>query len=266
MKEPQSQGPFAYLKFFVMFVAILLVASFILRIGFMMVESKFQDPSFYVLTQFDGRPYVVHFDTNSRKIYSVEMSLKVFFKGKKLKTSLESGMPIDAFVQGKRLEDIVSIPSIIMYVLAPTGGSNINGVNAVDLFKLWMVTWQTNVSDKGTVNLSKNGENFTHQQAVYDALKDPGIVNEKVSVEIVNRSGVDGAGNKFAIMLKNIGVNVISISTKKEISKSVIINRSSGSKTINKLLHLLGFGYKESEAPGIADVTIELGKDIKKQL
>lgn len=268
MKEKliQKQTPFTYLKFFLLFVVILLSMSFLIRIVLMIYESKFQDSSFYVLTKERGTPYVVHFDTGSGEINMVEIKKKNFLAGNKMKSSLVSEVPIDASVQNKDLSDIVSIPSILAHALTPIESRDIDGMNAVDLFKLYLFILRTNVSDKNTVFMD-NGKNLlTVQQAVYDALKDSGIVNEKLSVEIVNRSGENGLGTKYATMLKNMGVNVISVTTGTKIAKSVIISRSSDSKTARKIAHLLEFRQKNSTTGGITDITIDIGQDVLNKL
>ena len=93
-----------------------------------------------------------------------------------------------------------------------------------------------------------------------EEFRDSEIFNEKVTLEIVNSTGVDGLGSKVGFLLSNLGVNVISIRNG-EANNTKISVKGKGSQTLGRIEKLFKVKAQADETNSIADITINIGKD-----
>lgn len=101
-----------------------------------------------------------------------------------------------------------------------------------------------------------------------DAAKKPSLpATGKVTVEIINASGIDGAGEKMATMLRSKGFDVASVSTMTATYKNTtVVANTANTTVVNKLSglpfqHSLQVSKEESSGP---QATIYIGKDFSK--
>ncbi len=94
---------------------------------------------------------------------------------------------------------------------------------------------------------------------------DSALSAEKMSIHIINGTGVSGLGNRLARLITNMGGNVISVTSAQEaIEKSKISCVQIDNAlpyTCRRLSYLLGGDMQASDNRGISDVEIIIGKE-----
>lgn len=87
-------------------------------------------------------------------------------------------------------------------------------------------------------------------------------MREKISIAIVNGTGVAGLGNRIARLITNIGGNVVSVSTSDNlISDSEILYSKENNYTARRIAQILSFKINNKDNMDISDVTIFIGKN-----
>ncbi|MBI2074882.1 MAG: LytR C-terminal domain-containing protein [Candidatus Levybacteria bacterium] len=138
----------------------------------------------------------------------------------------------------------------------------------IDVARLWLFTktvashaiYVKNYSIPDNVDLSSE---LTIDKILSQLFSDSAVSAEKVSIQIVNGTGVSGLGNRLARLITNMGGNVISVSTSdKLIETSEIDYFDKKNYTLEKLYSILKFPIKKIDlSSNISDLIIILGKD-----
>lgn len=117
---------------------------------------------------------------------------------------------------------------------------------------------QTNVLRE---EISTDDEDAMVDKTATALLSDYTITNEKLSIHIINKTGVSGLGNRLARYITNSGGNVISVSSSDDLTDSSSIScTKKDSYTCKRLSSVLQFDIQEGEQHGIADIEIIIGK------
>ena len=162
--------------------------------------------------------------------------------------------------------DIFSLGNTVKYILMPSFYSS-SGLNSLDILKIYFVFSSVSALDftagiydiQGKDNVLDDTSNH-----MYDYFKDGNIINDGISVEVINGSGVDGAASKIAQMLKNNGFNIVSVtSSDKEYKLSNIVCRTAKNYSTQKIEKIFSTSFSCGQGTGIADITIILGKDYR---
>lgn len=91
---------------------------------------------------------------------------------------------------------------------------------------------------------------------------DSSLSADKQSIAIVNGTDIVGYGTRLARLISNMGGNVISVSSAdNNILSSRILYSGENTYTLQKLAKILNFPILASKKQGIADITIEIGKN-----
>lgn len=137
-----------------------------------------------------------------------------------------------------------------------------------DVFGLWWFVKAIPAHATGSEEFMitiKNGaieESGRNAKQVSQLFVDDALQEEKLSIQIINGTGVSGFGSRLAKLLTNMGGNIIIVSTADlEIATSEIAYYGKESYTLSRLALLLSYPVKPLYSPGIADVIITLGKD-----
>ena len=96
--------------------------------------------------------------------------------------------------------------------------------------------------------------------------KDPKIINEAKSIEIINATDIAGLGNKLAVFISNMGGNVILVKTEEPKQNSKIIYYGEKTYTLTRINKFLKYEVTPSTKREVADVIIVIGKDGLKEL
>ena len=95
-----------------------------------------------------------------------------------------------------------------------------------------------------------------------DMFYDKSILRDDVSLEIINASGILGAGNEVARLFGHIGVNVVAVRTSSEIKKpSTLSYFGKKTYTLRRISHLSDLEPAELKGEHIADIVLTIGDD-----
>lgn len=135
-----------------------------------------------------------------------------------------------------------------------------------DIFRLWwfakLVPSHSTVKTQFTIKNNGVEETPALVKALSKFFSDQGILDEKLSIQIVNATGEVGFGARLAKMITNMGGNVIIVSTADEISNtSQISYYGEPSYTLARFEKLLSLPKNQMYILGIADIVITLGKN-----
>jgi hypothetical protein len=138
-------------------------------------------------------------------------------------------------------------------------------INPVDVMSIYFAARGAQVTNTQTFSLQnfspdvflKNGMD----KKMADLFRDSAIFNEATSIEVDNTTSITGLGSMVSGMLKNVGYNVVFVTSAKPADHTVIINRGDQNTTIYKLSHILHAPVVVSTQSAQTEVSIIIGKD-----
>ncbi len=204
----------------------------------------------------------------------------LFISGKKEeinspgKLSWFLGVPIDGFIvypfslQGQSSDQKTSqfltniFKNVVLYYsLAKTN------LTVLDAARIWLFVRNvpahniSNATYQQFLNPQKM-QDETLDTFVSSLFADNVVTNEKVSIHIINASGVSGFGNQFARIISNSGGNVVAVTTGDSIlPTSEIAFANKETYTLKKLEKILQCKAIPVEKQTISDIVVILGKD-----
>lgn len=256
---------YKYLLYFASFVAFCVVIAIGIRVAILVKNSTFNASSYAVLVKAND-PFLLVLDRTSGTL----TTLQIKPSSNNLKTSIDYTLPVDGVIE--RNEDIspdgfLSINTFIASFLRP-GMFRYDNMNSVDVLKFINSSFSVSSDQRKTYSLSvsKDGDvSGLSQGQMYDILKDSDMVNEAISIEVVNATSIDGMASKVAQLIKNIGGNVVSVTSDDNKSVSGIYSKDS-SVTVDRLSHLLRIPATKKREASTADIVIILGEDFVRKV
>ena len=212
------------------------------------------------------------------------------------KASVVSFAPINSSVSILQISGVTDSTRIARMLEAPIDGvvkadflkEEVNGKNIQDTMRLFVFrfpTLQTSLTPVDLVRLwlfsNQVSKHTAYEKSISFAEKNPAVLNdlvtdkistelfadetivqEKVSVQIVNVASVVGLGSRCARLIGNMGGNVVSVETAETTEQETTIQYF-GKKTytVSRLEQLLQITALPMQNPGIADIIVTLGKD-----
>ncbi len=264
MKRKKQQG--RTLKFaivFCAFVACLVVASIAIKTLILIKNSGFDGQHRFNLAVYQTKQVsIISFSPETRSISMLNL------KGKLVNNNLGQylKLPIDATLETSDMKiDKQNIANDMSEIFFHYTDKN-TSLTIIDALKLWLFAknipanfiYQRDAFVNDTLTINSFASSF---------FIDPAISNEKITIEIVNATSVYGLANRLAVLIANIGGDVVLISSSDETqNNSQILYSEDLSYTIKKLSSFLGIKPIKSSKKDIADVKIVLGKDILSKL
>mgnify|MGYP001572127579 FL=1 len=260
---------------FLFVVGILAFLSLSYRAYLLIVNSSFTDSTFNVLL-IDDNAHLLHLDKLQRKAVVIKFPSqgKSFLNKTRLRNSIELGVPIDGMIVAKKKlsfgnleQDLLGFRSMFKVYLNAYD-FKLAGLNHYDLLRIYLVGESISRNDivaevvRGSDALSKNEQ----LSKIKDNFRDRKIFNEKITVEVVNATGIDGMGGMASSMLTTLGYNVLSLRTEEHKDSKIKSRIKNGSPAIARLEKLLDLKVEKGLEAAIADVVIILGSDIAKTL
>lgn len=253
-----------YLFYFLVLVGICIGIAVAVRFFLLVQKSTFSTSSYAVLISSKNH-FIAVLDQTSSRLNIVSISGKT--QGNRLKESLLLGVPIDGEMRTSS-QNISknSFPDMI-FLVSLTFRPWLYSYSDMTIIDMTRLTFSSLSVSKKNVSLysikrSKTGtiEGVSPAQ-LYDIFKDSTIINEQVSIEIVNATSIQGLAGSTGQVLKNLGCNVVSITSADQESSSRII-AGSPSVTLTRTSHILGIPSDIDPAfHGTTDVKIILGQD-----
>lgn len=287
MKLKKSAQNFHSLKiayFFVGFVVILICISLVIKLSVLFLNSKFDGRHRFTVAVYTQKSSekvqksvdIISFapDTGSISILNVSSDTEIFAteSGKLLKTPIDGSVFI-APIENSLVVHSDSTDSLFESIILNTRRVKTD-LTIIDFIRLYLFT-KTVPSHLVTVKkhfLVQDSIDLSSELGI-DKIStalfaDSSLTAEKLSIKIVNGTGVGGLGNRLARLITNMGGNVVVVATEEsELQESEIQYYGAVSYTLERLQKILGFKISEMKKPGISDIIIRLGKDsLEKQI
>ncbi len=265
-KKEKNSSPFIYLGYFLLVVALCILTAFTFRMIFLYKKSTFSTTSYSVLIK-NKNPYIVSYNKELGRISYI--NLINFKPGSKTLQSLTYGVPLDGEVDTSvdiGSESFSTFPALVSF-LVNQFSSRFTGLTILDLSNLIISTQSVpkNAIFASSVKITqdKTVEGLS-QDDIYDAFKDSSIIEEALSVEVINATDVKGLAGGVSQILKNAGCNVIVVSSadSKTHSQLEAIRKS---KTLERISHVLGIkAVLVEDLKSSADIRVIVGEDFVK--
>lgn len=252
-----------YLIYFFVGVAVCIVLALAARFIFTIKDSTFVTPSYSLLVA-SKSPFIVVVNTDSKKLSLVDIEFK---SSAKIANSLLYKIPLDGRITTKDMSlssvDFPKMSMLFKIVLRPWE-YGYDGVTSLDVIKLLQFSLSIPKKDIERVQMSidsDEGVEGVTQDTLYDIFKDPVIINEQKSIEVVNATSTEGLAGSVAQLIKNTGGNVVSVASATDAKRSKLV-ASQKSQTLLRLSHILGIEpVVDENFSSISDIQIILGED-----
>ncbi len=261
-KDKNIKGTLSYITYFLILVFVCVGFAATVKFVFLLKKSTFSGSSYSVLVASE-KPFIIVANKTYSKLTYAKLEKRNF------KNSVEGGMylgiPIDGEIKtsDKSLSpaSFSDIGFLVRTITQPWQYSYSN-MTLIDTLKLIFSSITTPKNQIETLSINvKNGDlEGISPEKIYDIFKDPNIINEQKSIEIINATPVDGLGGKVGKVLKNAGVNVISITSGKEERVSSIFS-ATDSKTLKRISQILNIAPVTTNVNQISDIKILIGLD-----
>ena len=251
---PEKKDSLRLFYIFSIIVTLLIFESLILKTIQTIRESRYDPGQSFVLTFLarDGAVvYPIHPDKD--EFSAVRISSDV----KRLNVAKNLHIPQSAEVKANSL----SVNTIQLKPQLSKLFFQKSDLTWYDLIRM-MIT--TSTMNEDSANEKKINYRLTDSSLSFDStFYDQEIINEKATVAIVNAAGVSGMGSRLEKLLSNLGVSVISVTTRQRptrFSEIQFIDQSL--YTLKKLHTLLKFPMMETQELTSSDILIIIGEDM----
>lgn len=245
---------------FCVLLTLLILISLIFKLFFLIQRSSFDGEHRFTIVVSDtlGKNEVISFAPQTQTI-----SVLRFPKSANLKIL---PIPIDGTVFFKKDKEL-KIQSKLKTMLLHYNNLSTN-LTIIDIARLSLFARTVFPSSITELEFpTPKGEEATLDALVIDKISfqlfsDPTILEEKVSIAIINGTGQLGLGNRLARLITNMGGNVVTVSTADSVVNTSEIFYSNGrTYTLKRLNKVLGFKTVIAKKQGITEMTIIIGKD-----
>lgn len=245
---------------FAIFVGSLLVISLLLKLFLLIRQSTFDGVNRFTIAvsnNKDAKTVIsASSDTQSLSVLTIKGSIPLSRIGKFLETPIDGKISDSAYVEDLNQKNIEKTlrSMILRYKNLQTN------LTIIDLARLWFFSRTLSYSSILTSEISTTSEEEKIDKISYSLFSDPSIVEEKMSIQIINGTNVSGLGNRLARLITNMGGNVVVVSTSDEIiDHSQILYVRKNTYTVERLQKVLGFPTVETKQQGLSDITIKIG-------
>lgn len=254
---------------FLFFVFGLLITSAVVKLLFLISESKFDGvhPVIVEIVSKKNKATILAFSPDRESISVLEIS------SDKAPNSLGKllAIPIDGSIRFKndQAEEAYfsssSVRSSIKELFFHFRDLDTN-ITVIDVLRLFMYSQAVSLGNITTKNTSLPQDQTAIDKISSAFFVDSFITSEKLSIEVINGTDMPGLANRLGRLLGNIGGNVITVgSSQKAIKISQISCFDEKKYTCKRLSKVLGFPIARGEF-GISDVIIRIGEDRAKIL
>jgi len=256
MRKKQKSGNLKYAFYFILLIVFFGGLSLSFKLGVILKNSSFDGNHRYNLEFREGDNLsIASFSPETNSISIVNVQGKI---GESISKSLE--VPIDGVVNGSSINS-----SNVFFKIAGIFPQTFNTKSKptfIDIIRIMMFARSIPKDSitQDTVNISS--DDLSKQQLLSPLFLDQSISDEKKTIEIINSTETPGLGARLAILLNNIGANIILVVTSDKPQKeSQIVYYNQGSYTVDRISSILGFKKTENNGSSIADVIIIIGED-----
>ncbi|OGH10194.1 MAG: hypothetical protein A2152_02785 [Candidatus Levybacteria bacterium RBG_16_35_6] len=260
-KEKKSKN----LKFAIYFIIVIVFfggLSLAFKLGIILKNTSFDNNHRYNLEfNKEGVSCIASFSPETESISIVNVEGRIYES-----TNKALGVPIDAKVLSGCPIESSSIFSKVAGIF-PGSLKVSSKPTFIDVIRLMAFVKSVPKDSIVEESLNVSTDDILKQQILSPLFLDQSIVNEKKTIEIVNSTDTPGLGARLAVLLNNIGANIVLVVTSEKPEKSSqIVYYGKESYTLEKIEQILRFKKVKKEGQAIADVIIIIGEDERNTL
>lgn len=242
---------------FIIIVLGLIIISALFKFLLIVKASRF-DGSHNFIVSFIGKDKeeVVSFSPQNRTLSILDIDSK--YNNQDLTKTFE--IPIDGTVVSQNINSD-NISSTLLKSVVSLGQplKKLTILDALRLFLFCKTISQNNIYER---QLSVGLNDAQKSTVINLSLTDTSIYQENQTIQVINASSVPGLGARLAMLITNIGGNVILVSTADQtLQNSQIAYYGDKTYTVKKISNYLQIPAVASYQRGVADIIITIGKD-----
>ena len=256
-KSPKSSSNLNLAAFFIVSIFLLIFLSSFIKVFLLYNQSKFDGNTPLNILVYGKEASVLAISPSDKKLSAFLLKEKT----SKENISALLGLPFDAEIKSDSFEYSGNVKGRVSALLLNYKDANTD-LNLFDRVRLFLFVQGLSKENLSAQAISKNQPISEIDRIITSGASDRKIIDEGLSIEIINASGVDGEGADIARLVTNIGGNVILVSTSQNtLDKSSVEYKREMGYTVNRLSDIFNFEVKKHTGDSIADVIIVLGKD-----
>lgn len=258
MRKKKKSGKSTSLAiiFFVLIICAIF-ASVLINVLLILKNSKFGiGPTYSIFVSNNKQNEIISFhkDTNSISVLKIDDRVGDVFKF--------SEVPVEAIYYSSDLDlnlPVSNLTSDIFFKITQAK-NNLNTYDGLRVFLMAKTTPPKNISEK---EIPKNLSESQRDEISSSIFADPKILQEGITIQIINNTKEQGVGNRISRIVSNLGGNIVLVSTGQKDSKSGVYSNTE-TYTAKRFSEVLKFPRIKGRISGIADITILIGNDYKK--
>ncbi|HRN96169.1 MAG TPA: LytR C-terminal domain-containing protein [Candidatus Levybacteria bacterium] len=255
-----------YLTVFFIFFGTAILLSLVARGITLYNNAQFTGNSIMLLVVTEKNSHIMRLDKATQQLSLLKI-VDVAIDTDDISTaSIRTGVPIHAAIIIKNptadIRDIVTVGGIIKLLMS--NGVSLIQLNEYDAVNIAYAA-QKIPSDRTTVKEIKNYiddrsiiSQIDHE--LYELFRDPEVINERISIEVVNATNISGLATSVAQMLENGGYTVVAIRSS-QVQKSMIQTNNTETITAKNVKKIFGFPQTSLGKNAVADIRIVIGED-----
>ncbi|OGH06807.1 MAG: hypothetical protein A2171_00040 [Candidatus Levybacteria bacterium RBG_13_35_9] len=241
---------------FIGLVFFIVIISFVFKVFWVVKESKFDGSNKFNIAVYDSRGAgLISFSPKEKSISILKLEDKNYNN-----PASELQIPIDGYQTFTNKEFNYSNISSNLFTGMFLAQSR-KGMTFLDVLRLAMYSRTVSSNSTYERKLLKQYSQTERSAILSLTFRDPSILTEGKSVEVVNATEVSGLGSRLASLVTNMGGNVVLVSSSENKKNSEIVFFEDEGYTVKKFSDYLGFPKRKSKNRGVADVIIIIGQD-----
>ncbi len=246
--------------FFCVAVILLIFFSLLFRLTLLIKEGTYDGSNRYTLSIIkDGtQSSIVSFDPEQNTVGILRLS------GSRQNKTIQQliSVPIDGSITLSSDMSLSEDPSSLLLSILLKPGLKKEKTNEVDIAQLILFSKKLAPKDISLKEIKLPAESSQIDEVASQLFADAAIVDERISIEIINSTDVPGLGRRLERLIKNTGGNVVAVSNATTVlPKSKIVFFKKESYTSMKLKQILQYMTEPTTKQSIAEITIYIGDD-----
>lgn len=256
-RKTSSQHNLRIAYFFCAFVLVVIGISLLLKTISVISQSLFDGQNrFTVAISTNGYPRIYSFNPADTSISILTLSQPIVLDevGKTL------GIPVDGTIRFKNNPSDYSVEPLFSTIAFTYQGvdTKLTILDRIRLYWFARGVSNRNISEHSLSTL----EAGSVDPVVSKLFTDERIVQEKLTIQIINATQVSGLGNRMARLLTNMGTQVVSVSTSSTGEKtSKVSYYGDSSVTVEKIAKILKSKSEKLDKAQVSDIIITIGED-----
>lgn len=267
IKDKKESNGFYLILFFVLFFSLLIIASLV-KIVNLYHTSNFISKSFNLLISAND-PYILRLDTGRRNLSVLHIKDGNLDPKQLTESSIQAAVPIHASIeiddyQVDDIKKILSSTKMLRFMIQ--GKLTLNQLNEFDVVKFMHIASRV-PTDNITIKEIENYVEYNSgdvlnqiQDELYDLFRDLDIINESISIEIVNATSINGLATSISQLLENGGYNIVAIRSG-NFTESQIQTDIENTETLKHINKIFPYPVKSPDKNSISDIRIIVGSD-----